>query len=1579
MKKRFALLTLLLMIGLSVWATENEPYVVYNDGTLTFYYDGLRSSRTGTTYDLNTGFHDPEWLEHKETITKAVFDVSFASARPVSTQSWFAECRSMIEIEGIENLNTSHVTRMPAMFLKCYSLTNLDVSGFDTRNVENMYWMFWGCSSLTALDVSKFETKKVVNMSAMFWECSKLLKLDVSGFDTKNVTEMDKMFDNCSSLISLDVSGFITKNVTNMSNMFSGCSNLTSLDVSRFDTRNVTTMFGMFSGCSNLISLDVSGFDTQNVTRMDYMFSGCSNLTNLDVSGFDTKNVTEMENMFRKCSNLTSLDISNFNTASATALSNMFSSCANLTNLFLGSLFTSDKSTKVEDVFKGCSNLSKVLFNGDIPTSINAEFFKNVGTSSALATLEVPEQYKANYQAKFDGDLFYGGYFTLGTVKNGDTFTVLTKEGVEMTFKILSIEDKTCQVGSGQEASVEVNTPGQVTIPSIANGYNVIAIGDKGFYNCSELTHIWIHEGIEYIGELAFYGCTSLRVLDIPHSIIRIADDAFTNCPNVAISIPFDKVDLLPSSSGESTNVSVSIKEPSQEVKDDLERIFIPWPVQSIGERTFSNCSSVKIIEVDTKNVVFDSRGNCNAIIRTADNTLLYGCQNTLISETVTAIGQYAFEGHSKLQNICIPAGVVRIGESAFSGCAALMSVTSGIVSPFDINDNTFDEDTYKTATLNVPNGTKTLYQAAEGWKNFLNIVEAKDAGQDEDEIVKDNYVIGNPDYSSGWWTGFSKTYVIPDGEKFVAEFDLHIDPSTNKYYRNFALIITNDEDLGSHSYREYGAMRYDYADPEKYNSQWGDFIDHQYMSSTLQFYPDYDDCDPNLQKLEGRVKLIVDRSNSNFYVEISNGIVTKTYNQPYAMPNLNVDANNTNIRCFLVVENSYIEFLGSSNIEPIEGFDNSDTPKPYAVYNEGTLTFYNDNQRSSRQGVTYDLNKGEEEPGWYENRGSVTKAIFDSSFASARPTTGHEWFDGCISLSEIEGLEYLNTSEMTLMDEMFFSCSNLNSVDLSHFNTSKVTDMRAMFSLCSGLKSIDLSHFDTQNVENMGAMLNGCSSLTEINLSNFDTSKARSINFIFRECTNLKEVTLGQKFVSSGNVWVDGEFDGCTNIMTVKFTGDIPVSINSKFFEGVGTADNPVTLSVPELYRTNYQAKFDGNKFYGGYFTLIGDEVSELKDGDIFTANTVEGVEMTFKVISAKDKIVQVGTGDGNTSAVDKDYAGTLTIPKEINGYKVDEIASHAFSYCNFSEIVLPSGLTYIDTEAFYLCESLKSIRIPSSLQNMSVVAFVSCTSVESIVVDEGNEYFDSREGCNAIIRKDDKTLIRGCKNSFIPSGVERINFAAFQQTPLVGSFVIPEGVTYIGQSAFVSATMSSISLPSTLTYIGGLSFQNCNGIESVAIPEGVTYIGNYAFSFCDKLNRVTIPASVTEIGEKAFIGSTQLKTIVSYLTEPCAIADNVFMVNDLDDGNNSLINATLYVPFGSKTIYENTDGWKNFKNIVELNATVGDVTGDGEVTKEDITEVETEILEPSAVFDPNKDVNRDGVVNVADIVEGNNIRNSQ
>ena len=759
MKKKFVLLTvLLLMIGISVWAADEEPYVVYNDGTLTFYCDNQRSSRGGTTYDLNVLWYNPDWLEYEEDIKKAIFDNSFTYARPTTTSGWFAFCKSLTEIQGINNLNTSEVTRMDFMFSECSSLTSLDISNFDTKNVRSMKYMFDKCSGLTSLDVSKFDTRNVTDMESMFYGCNGLTSLDVSNFNTSNVTNMDGMFAGCSGLTSLDVSKFDTRNVTNIGGMFGSCSclssldvsnfntsnvtymwsmfykcsGLTSLDVSNFNTSNVTRMEMMFYGCNGLTSLDVSNFNTSNVTRMDQMFFDCSGLTSLDVSNFNTSNVTRMDEMFFDCSGLTSLDVSNFNTGNVTYMQDMFCQCSGLTSLTMGGQFTTNESTVISNILTGCSNLSKVTFNGDVPATINSTFFNGVGKSTVPVQLVVPEQYKNNYEAKFIDGKFFGGYFTLETLKDGDTFTVKTKEGVDMTFKIISTEDKTCQVGNGQEASVNVATPGQVTIPSAANGYEVIAIGDKGFYNCANLTHIWLHEGIKTIGELAFYGCTSLRVLDIPHSITTIADNAFNGCPNVTIRIPSDKLDILPSLGN---SVKVEIKDPEPSTKSEIERIFIPKPVQSIGERAFSNCSSVKIMEVDEENAIFDSRNACNAIIRTADNTLLYGCQYTIIPATVTAIAQYAFEGHSKLKQISIPASVGSIGEAAFSGCTGLESVTTRIAEPFAINDNTFDEETYSTATLYVPYGTKTTYKATDGWKNFFNIEELPVS--EGDEIIR--------------------------------------------------------------------------------------------------------------------------------------------------------------------------------------------------------------------------------------------------------------------------------------------------------------------------------------------------------------------------------------------------------------------------------------------------------------------------------------------------------------------------------------------------------------------------------------------------------------------------------------------------------------------------------------------------------------------------------------------------------------------------------------------------------------------------------------------------------------------------
>ena len=210
----------------------------------------------------------------------------------------------------------------------------------------------------------------------------------------------------------------------------------------------------------------------------------------------------------------------------------------------------------------------------------------------------------------------------------------------------------------------------------------------------------------------------------------------------------------------------------------------------------------------------------------------------------------------------------------------------------------------------------------------IAEIAESKTpSGDDELEgMEEDVYTIGATDYSTGWWAQFSKYYQIPAGEKWNAVFNLNINPAASNTYKNFALIICNDEDRGAANYKEYGAIRFD--NQPSGNSEWGDYIDRSLVVSTLTFETD---TDKGVEKLGGRVVLTIDRTQGGLIVNITNGTVTKTYTQTTELVNLNADASNETIRAFLVPEGSYISFQ-QSNIEPIGGYTSKEDKQPLSM-----------------------------------------------------------------------------------------------------------------------------------------------------------------------------------------------------------------------------------------------------------------------------------------------------------------------------------------------------------------------------------------------------------------------------------------------------------------------------------------------------------------------------------------------------------------------------------------------------------------------------------------------------------------------
>ena len=201
-----------------------------------------------------------------------------------------------------------------------------------------------------------------------------------------------------------------------------------------------------------------------------------------------------------------------------------------------------------------------------------------------------------------------------------------------------------------------------------------------------------------------------------------------------------------------------------------------------------------------------------------------------------------------------------------------------------------------------------------------------------------------------------------------------------------------------------------------------------------------------------------------------------------------------------------------------------------YAEFDKGTGTLTFRRGLSKPKGA-YALNVEASDPGWLTHKDEIKEVVFDASFANARPTSCCRWFFYCTNLATIEGIENLNTENVTNMGTMFCRCQNLSSLDLTSFNTANVTNMYGMFADCEGLTSLDLTSFNTANVTSTWGMFGNCSGLTSLDLSNFYTKEVENMGGMFAGCSALTTIYASDKFVTSKVQSGENMFSACRSL----------------------------------------------------------------------------------------------------------------------------------------------------------------------------------------------------------------------------------------------------------------------------------------------------------------------------------------------------------------------------------------------------------------------------------------------------------------
>jgi len=997
-----------------------------------------------------------------------------------------------------------------------------------------------------------------------------------------------------------------------------------------------------------------------------------------------------------------------------------------------------------------------------------------------------------------------------------------------------------------------------------------------------------------------------------------------------------------------------------------ISKIFIPKSVRSIQANSFEP-QELKEIRMENGNPVYDSRNNCNAIIETGSNTLIMGCENTVIPEGIKTIGDYAFHFCDNLTSLTLPESVASIGICAFRYCTSLTTVNLP-KSITTVSECAFEE-CWSLQSVTLPTSLIEIGKSAFSGTKLesvtipasLKIIHGNPFPSSLTSIIVDseNPYFDSRDNSNSIMDKKTNTLVVGCAATVIPKSAVAI--GDNAFYNcgllNSINIPSNVKKIGNYAFCLCNGLQ-KIEIPEGVTElgsktfAWCEHLTTISLPSTLQEIGWYVFQSSPILTVEVKMKDPVSLS-SNTFTSSDEATLYVPSGCAEKYRNASVWKDFKNIVEGSIPKRDLIDFadLRAKDICVKKWDTNGDgelSKAEAAAVTDLGQAFHAEYQKSFDELQYFTgLTAIPDEAFYY------CKYMKSITLPPTLKSIGNSAFARCGALEGIvipEGVKCIGKKA--------FSAYSLGEAAFPESTMSSITLPSTLESI--GNNAFEGCNFKTINIPKSVTIIGtnafeGCDKLTSVEIP----QGVKVLEWlIFLDCKSLKTVTLhaGLQRIRYG------AFHDCESLTAV----NIPKSVTF--------IDEAVCKGCTSLETINLSETVDTigkNAFYGSRIKSLYIPKSVRSIGGCITGNCNQLISIKVDPANA------VYDSRNNCNGIIETATNELVV--------------------GIQNTVIPSTVTSISGYAYRDCKQLKSLFIPENINKIKVgpnyeSPFYGCDNLVSIKVDANNTVYDSRNNCNAIFYKGTNKLVYGWQTTVIPKGITEIDKHAFSDCLGLTSIVIPEGVTGINSSAFSNCenlvsvslpesltswdwgvflqchSLTSIQLPSKLKYIANSAYWNCLGLVNIKIPESIERIEDIAFEYCYRLKALSLPSKLTEIGDEAFRDCNKLESVVSKNPVPPTISDLTFT---------KLMGVVLYVPKGCVEAYRSADHWRYFEHIVEMTGVKGDVNQDGQVDVLDAVLLVNSIIKTKDVAMPLffLDVNDDGEANISDVISVVNI----